>query len=89
MGLIKDLQNWQRRRKEAKLIKRLIKKANHKYKTTGKQYFVVPVGSGEYAIINNEALKFYNQRAKKKGISKMTYKKVLEIAVYKTKPGSL
>ena len=73
-------------------LKRLIKEADRLHNLTGKQYYVIPVENwrrGEYVIVNNEAHKAYNKQAKKLGKPQFNFKQLAEIAVYKTKVGSL
>lgn len=70
----------------------LKKKCDHLHKIDGKQYFIVPVVTREkysMQIINNQLHKDYNKKAKKMGRPQIQYSKLLEIALYKTKTGTL
>lgn len=78
--------------KEKRRLKRMIRKTNHLHETTRKQYFVVPVvtrGVKSFTLMNNELHKKYNKTAKKMHKSTISYKQLLEIAVYKTPTGKL
>lgn len=72
-------------------LSKLIKKAEKLHKENGKQYLVMPFDSkGKLMLVHGTTfLNNYNKKAKKFGYAKMTYPKMLEIAVYKTNPGTL
>lgn len=76
----------------ARSLRRFKEKADKLHFATGKQYYVIPVDGwqrGEYVIVNNEAHKAYNKQARKLGKPQFTFKQLAEIAVYKTKSGTL
>ena len=70
----------------------LKQKCDQLHAIDGKQYFIVPSeknGKVKLKIINNQTHFAYNKACKKRGIRTMPYSTLLEIALYKTKVGSI
>lgn len=72
-------------------LPKLIKKAEKLHYETGKQYLLLPFNKkGKLILVHGTTfLNDYNKKAKRMGYPKMTYPKMLEMAVYKTNPGTL
>ena len=79
---------WLRTKKRLWNLNNAIRRADNFHKVTGKQYFVIPVGSLKYTCVSNMDKDFFAKYAKKNGTPKLDYMKILEIAAYKTPTGT-
>lgn len=74
------------KQEEAKL-KKAKDEADRKHRLTGKRYFVVPQSNNSLMVINNDDLKYHNQKSPKE--KRINFKQLIEMAYYSTPSGGL
>lgn len=70
-----------------RVMKRIKKKAMSLHEANGKQYHIMPCGSGKVMIINNDMRAGYNKHFRK-GKSKVTIIQILSMAYFSTPSGN-
>ena len=80
---------WYNRKMKKRRLRKAIEEADFKRETEKIQYYVMPHGKFNYKVWNREGRKRFNKRQKRKGKKQFTDLEFSQLAVYKTKEGTL
>lgn len=83
------LKNLFKKKTQKTQLELLIEDADKKWKESGRQYFVMPIGNDKYMLCHGKTFQNdYNKAAKKLGTKHMSFIDMINICAYKTPNGT-